>query len=249
MRYLPLGSVGVSRVLVAAAGAAAVVLAAGAAAAALLAVGDGTKLQTAATSTLPYFQDVDEGSVHAANIERAGELGIAVGTSVSSSTADGVTTRTFSPSEPVSRGQMATFLTRTWRAAGQECPSTGFAYFDDVASGSSHAAGIDCMSALRVARGTADRMFSPSEPVSRGQMATFMTRAWMEAGRTCPANTDSSFSDVAESSTHAAGINCMAALRVARGTTAGTFSPSEPVSRGQMATFLVRFYDALSDAS
>ena len=249
MRSLHFGAVGVSKVFVAAAGAAAVVLAAGAAAAALLAVGDGTKLQTAATSTLPYFHDVDEGSVHAANIERAGDLGIAAGTSVSPTTDDGVTTRTFSPSEPVTRGQMATFLTRTWKAAGQECPSTGFAYFDDVASGSTHAAGIDCMSALGVAQGTAPRTFSPSEPVTRGQMATFMARAWKAAGQTCPANADSSFSDVASGSTHAAGINCMAALEIARGTTAGTFLPSEPVSRGQMATFLIRFYEALSDAS
>lgn len=185
MRSLHFGAVGVSKVFVAAAGAAAVVLAAGAAAAALLAVGDGTKLQTAATSTLPYFHDVDEGSVHAANIERAGDLGIAAGTSVSPPTDDGVTTRTF----------------------------------------------------------------SPSEPVTRGQMATFMARAWTAAGQTCPANADSSFSDVASGSTHAAGINCMAALEIARGTTAGTFLPSEPVSRGQMATFLIRFYEALSDAS
>ena len=82
-------------------------------------------------------------------------------------------------------------------------------------------------------------------------MATFMARAWRAAGRTCPANEDSAnedppFSDVAEDSPHAAGINCMAALGVAAGTTAGTFLPSEPVSRGQMATFLVRFYVALT---
>ena len=87
-------------------------------------------------------------------------------------------------------------------------------------------------------------------------MATFMAQAWRAAGRTCPANEDSAnedsanedppFSDVAEDSPHAAGINCMAALGVAAGTTAGTFLPSEPVSRAQMATFLVRFYVALT---
>ena len=82
-------------------------------------------------------------------------------------------------------------------------------------------------------------------------MAAFMARAWRAAGRTCPANEDPAnedppFSDVAEDSPHAAGINCMAALGVAAGTTDGTFLPSEPVSRAQMATFLVRFHAALT---
>ena len=112
MRPLRLGPFGASRVLLAAAVAAAALLAAVAASSALLATGDEPRLQTSATSTLPYFQDVGEGSVHAANVEQAGRLGIVVGTSVASTTADGVTARTFSPSEPVSRAQMATFLVR-----------------------------------------------------------------------------------------------------------------------------------------
>ena len=249
MRPLRLGPFGASRVLLAAAVAAAALLAAVAAASALLPIRDDTKLQTAATSTLPYFRDVDEGSVHAHNIERVGRLGISVGTSVATTTADGVTARTFSPSESVSRGQMATFLSRTWEVAGRECPATGFSYFLDVASGSAHASGIDCMSALGAARITSARTFMPSEPMTRGQMATFMARLWESDGRTCPANVESPFSDVTEDTADAAGINCMAALRIARGTTAGTFLPSQSVSRGQMATFLVRFYEALSGAS
>lgn len=297
MRALLFGPAGWSKILVAAVGAAAVVVAAGAAALALLSVGDGhklqtaavlsgsdvstggdiggngggsdvgIKLQTAATSTLPYFQDVSDRSVHAANIERAGRLGIASGTSVASTRPDGYTARTFSPSEMLSKAQIATFLTRTWEATGRSCPSTGIAFFDDVPAGSAHTAGIDCMSALGVVQGVSARTLSPSETVTRGYMVTLMTRMWTAAGRTCPAGADSadgagsaddadssddpnpSFSDVAEDSPHAEGINCMAALGVARGTTAGTFLPSEPVSRAQMATFLVRFYEALSDDS
>ena len=67
-------------------------------------------------------------------------------------------------------------MARTWEATGRECPSSGAAYFDDVAAGSTHAGSIDCVSALGVARGTAERMFSPSDTVTRAQMATFLAR-------------------------------------------------------------------------
>ena len=188
----------------------------------------------------PEFADVDEGSVHAESIEEVAALGITSGT----------TATMFSPSEPVSRAQMASFVARTWEAAGRECPSSGASYFDDLPAGSTHAAGIDCVSALGVARGTAERMFSPSAPVSRGQMASFLANAWRQAGRTCPASDASSiFDDVAAGSTHAESIGCIAALGITRGTAAGMFSPSESVSRAQMATFLARFYEELTDTA
>ncbi len=186
----------------------------------------------------PEFADVDEGSVHAQSIEKVAALGIALGT----------TPTTFSPSDTVTRAQMATFVARTWETAGRECPSSGAMSFDDVASGSTHAAGIDCVSALGVARGTADRTFSPPEPVTRAQMATFLARAWEAAGRECSSAAASAFfDDVPADSVHAAGIGCMAALGITRGTASGTFSPSDTVTRAQMATFLARFHQALTN--
>ena len=185
----------------------------------------------------PEFADVDEDSVHAESIERAAALGITAGT----------TATTFSPSDTVTRAQMATFLARTWQATGRECPTTGAMTFADVASGSTHAAGIACTSALGITAGTTDTTFSPSEPVTRAQMATFLARAWQAAGRECSsADADAFFDDVATDSTHAAGIACMASLRIARGTASGTFSPSDTVTRAQMATFLTRFHQALT---
>ena len=185
----------------------------------------------------PEFADVDEDSVHAGSIERAAALGITAGT----------TATTFSPSDTVTRAQMATFVARTWQAAGRDCPTSGAMTFDDVAARSTHAAGIACTSALGITAGTADRTFSPSEPVTRAQMATFLARAWQAAGRECPGAAASAFfDDVPADSTHAAGIACMASLRIARGTASGTFSPSDTVTRAQMATFLTRFHQALT---
>ena len=182
------------------------------------------------------FADVDEESIHAESIEKVAALGITSGT------AD----RTFSPSDAVSRAQMATFVARTWEAAGRECPTAGVLFFDDVASGSTHAAGIDCVSALGITSGTADRTFSPSEPVTRAQMAAFLARAWAAAGRACPDDAGSSFDDVPADSARAADIGCIAALGITSGTGSGTFSPSDAVTRAQMATFLARFHEALT---
>ncbi len=187
----------------------------------------------------PEFEDVDDDSVHAASIKTVARLKITTGTSAT----------TFSPAQTVTRAQLATFMARTWTAAGQECPSSGVVYFDDVAAGSTHASGIDCMSALGVTAGTSARTFSPSQTVTRAQMATFMARMWTAAGQECPASGALSFTDVAAGSTHAAGIDCISALGITRGTTATTFSPSQTVTRAQMATFLARFYSALTAAT
>ena len=77
-------------------------------------------------------------------------------------------------------------------------------------------------------------------------MATFMARMWMADGRACPTSGAASFDDVPAGSAHAASIDCISALGITRGTAAGTFSPSDPVTRAQMATFLTRFYEALT---
>ena len=54
------------------------------------------------------------------------------------------------------------------------------------------------------------------------------------------------FADVDEGSVHAESIGCIAALGITRGTAAGMFSPSDTVTRAQMASFLTRFYEQLT---
>ena len=78
-------------------------------------------------------------------------------------------------------------------------------------------------------------------------MAAFLARAWRAAGRTCPDDTSSAFDDVPADSARAADIGCIAALGITSGTATGAFSPSEAVTRAQMATFLARFHEALTN--
>lgn len=78
--------------------------------------------------------------------------------------------------------------------------------------------------------------FCPNGLVTRGQMATFLTRALGLP----PASTDYFGDD--ESSIHEANINALRAAGITAGCTPTTFCPNGLVTRGQMATFLVRAF-------
>ncbi|HVR79544.1 MAG TPA: S-layer homology domain-containing protein [Acidimicrobiia bacterium] len=109
--------------------------------------------------------------------------------------------------------------------------------------GSAHEADIDWIAAREITRGcnppTNDR-FCPDDPVTRAQMATFLTRA-LDLD---PSNNDSFTDD--DSSSHEADIQALAATGITRGCNPPTndrFCPDDPVTRAQMATFLHRAID------
>jgi S-layer homology domain len=68
-------------------------------------------------------------------------------------------------------------------------------------------------------------------------MATFLSRAINRSP------TDADFFDDDEASSHEEGINRLAQADIARGCTADSFCPNEPVTRAQMAAFLARALD------
>ena len=78
--------------------------------------------------------------------------------------------------------------------------------------------------------------YCPDSPVTRGQMASFLVRAFdLEEASAA------GFADV-EGSVHTGAIDALAASEVTAGCSADPllFCPNDPVTRGQMATFLVR---------
>lgn len=83
----------------------------------------------------------------------------------------------FSPGDPVTRGQMAAFLDRTWQAVvGTSAPavSTPFVDVTDHFAASS----IARLYGLGITQGTDDTHFSPEASVTREQMAAFLARTW-----------------------------------------------------------------------
>jgi hypothetical protein len=164
-----------------------------------------------------WFDD-DNASVHQANINLIASLGITKGTGAD----------TFSPNNPVTRGQMAAFLNRAL-----DLPATSTDFFDDDDT-SIFEGDINAIAAVGITKGTSATTYSPNDPVTRGQMAALLVRAF-----DIPASNVDAFGDD-DSSIFEGDINAIAAAGITVGTGPGTYSPDDPVTRAQMATFLAR---------
>jgi hypothetical protein len=149
---------------------------------------------------------------------------------------------TFSPHLGVSRWQMALFLIRTASAVGIALPdgsSQGFADLGGLDSATQTA--INQLAQLGITTGTAPGTFSPQSPVSRWQMAIFLTRLIAKTGTALPSGDPVGFVDVTALDAEAqTAINQLYRLGITKGTTATTYGPFQEVARWQMAIFLTR---------
>lgn len=160
------------------------------------------------------FDDIAS-SVHRANIIKMTTLGI---TRVTDS---------YRPEDSVTRGEMAAFIRRALNLPGS---STDF-FTDD---GTSIFEGdINAIAQYGITVGSGGKFF-PNDVVTRGQMAAFIKRAFqLGAGGATP------FTDV-DGSIFRNDIRAIYAAGVTVGTSPTTYSPENPVTRAQMATFLAR---------
>ncbi len=140
----------------------------------------------------------------------------------------------YCPSALVTRGQMATFIVRAFGLA----TGPGTTFTDTAAS--VHVAGIEALAAAGITKGCnppANDRFCPDSPVTRAQMATFLTRVL-----NLPTGTEGRFLDTA-GSVHLAAIEALADAGITKGCNPPAndrFCPGSPVSREQMAAFLQR---------
>jgi hypothetical protein len=118
--------------------------------------------------------------------------------------------------------------------------------FGDVAATNPHEHAIDCLTFWDVTTGASAARYFPQRPVTRAELATFVANVLDRTDRGLPASPDDAFRDDESQQTHEAGINALAAAGVVRGDADGAFNPARPVTRAQMATFLV---NAVSYAS
>jgi extracellular elastinolytic metalloproteinase len=129
------------------------------------------------------------------------------------------------------------------RAITQACPEDEVprdSRQDD--NGNVHEFAIDCMVWYEIAQGTSETEYGPVEPVSRGQMASFIARLVEESGGQLEESPDDAFDDD-NGSTHELRINQLAAAGVVGGKGDRRYDPRGTVSRAQMATFLVKGYE------
>lgn len=182
------------------------------------------------------FTDITAANVHRRAIDCAAWWNVTAGT----------TANTYSPSGPVSRGQMASFVARLFEARGVELAAGPDAFSDD--DGSVHENAINALSAIGVVRGTTPGVYSPSQAVNRAQTASLIARAMEQLGVVLPLEPDDAFADDT-GSTHEAYINALAAEGIVTGRTAGRLEPLRSTRRDQMASLLARTLDLLVETS
>jgi hypothetical protein len=123
-------------------------------------------------------------------------------------------------------------------ATYKACP-TGVApaaAFTDVVS-----TDVDCVKYYGITKGTTETTYSPISPVTRWQMALFLTRMASRTGITLGDGTGHGFTDISgESSEIQTAIGQIKQLGITVGKTATTYAPADNVSREEMALFLTR---------
>lgn len=110
------------------------------------------------------FSD-DDGSVHAAAIEKLAETGIVGGYG------DG----TFGPTDSISRGQFAAMLVRAYEYLAGELPTSAENHFSDD-DGTAHEASLNALRDLGVLIGDGDQKIQPNLILNRAQAATMVAR-------------------------------------------------------------------------
>ena len=138
----------------------------------------------------------------------------------------------FSPDASCTRAQVVTFL---WRDAGSpkvsvSCP------FADVPSDAYYSDAVRWAISNGITKGTDESHFSPEEPCTRAQVATFLWRAHGEPN----VITLHTFSDVPEDAYYSHAVSWALFRGITNGTDLTHFSPDDTCTRAQVVTFLYR---------
>jgi uncharacterized protein (DUF1501 family) len=168
------------------------------------------------------FFDVPDDAFYTTAVDWLAVTGVTTGTGVG----------TFSPNDNVTRGQMATFLHR-YSGEPEGSPAAGFS---DVSPVRYYSDAVDWLADQGITTGVGGNRFAPDDVVTRGQMAAFLWRLEGEPGGSPAAG----FSDVSAGAFYAAAVDWLLYRGITTGVGGNRFAPNDPVSRGQMATFLWR---------
>jgi hypothetical protein len=137
----------------------------------------------------------------------------------------------FCPDDTITRGQMAVFLVSSLGGTPDACTGR----FRDVPIDHPFCGFIESLAAGGITGGCTATDFCPDAPVTRGQMAVFIEVALGIGANTCTGR----FVDVPNDHPFCGFIERLAADGITGGCTVTHYCPDAPVTRGQMAVFLV----------
>jgi hypothetical protein len=148
----------------------------------------------------------------------------------------------YGPDDPVTREQMAVFILK----ALNDVPADGYcgttAPFTDVLPDRWSCKYIKRLYELGITSGYQDGRFGPVDPVTREQMAVFITRALDQVPADGYCGTTSPFSDVLYSWWSCKYVKMLSELHITSGYGDGRYGPGDPITRAQMAVFLSRAF-------
>jgi len=188
--------------------------------------------QKAEAATSP-FKDIDQYSSHYDNILKLYSQGAI----------SGFADNTFRPNQNVTRGQAAKMLATVLKL---DLKNVQDPYYKDVPKGSEYYKYVAALQNAGIMSGYSNGTFMPNEVITRGQLAKMLVLGFKFE---VASNYNHSFQDVNSQTSNAIYIQTLVDLKVTEGTTPVTFSPFNPVTRGQIASFIVRAQDKKGNAS
>ena len=176
------------------------------------------------------YTDVSADGVHSDNILQLAELGIFEGTDCGD--------HHFCPWAEIPRWMMAVWIVRMVDATDPEPLTDGATTrFEDIDNDEWWAPFVERLAELGITVGCSQTTFCPHLTTPRGQMASFLSRAY-ELPEAEPAG----FEDVSDGNVHLDNINRLAASGITVGCSAEQpiFCPHAKTSKAQVASFLAR---------
>ena len=182
----------------------------------------------------PIFTDVPFSNWANSYIERLYNAGVTGGCSTNP--------LMYCPAVTVTRDQMAVFLLRGEHGSSYVPPTATGTMFADVPSTYWAADWIEQLANEGITGGCGNGNYCPSLPVTRDQMAVFPLRGEHGGSYTPPTATGTMFADVPSTHWAADWIEQLANEGITGGCGNGNYCPATPVTRDQMAVFLVRAF-------
>ncbi|MEY9972638.1 hypothetical protein ABH966_003013 [Lysinibacillus sp. RC46] len=189
--------------------------------------------QKAAAAANSPFTDIDQYSSHYDNILKLYSQGAI----------SGYADKTFRPDQNVTRGQAAKMLATVLNL---DLKNVQDPYFKDVPKSSEYYKYIAALQNAGIMGGYSNGTFMPNEVITRGQLAKILVLGFKFE---VASNYNHSFTDVTSQTSNAIYIQTLVDLKITEGTTPVTFSPYNAVTRGQIASFIVRSQEKKGNAT
>jgi YD repeat-containing protein len=192
----------------------------------------------------PHQFNVYQGAVFNIDVPSSDPFFTVIGKLSARGITAGTSPTEYSPGHNVTHQQMAVFIIK---GLGEFNPPTpGSQRFVDVPPSSPFYNYIEQMGARNIRpNGCGGNNYCPTSPVTRSDMAYIIVRALGILDPPTPAS--QRFNDVATNHANYKYIDQMAMLGITAGTGNNNYSPTDPVTRAQMAAFITKAFDAPVD--